>query len=145
MSPIRLLYGKTLRMMTAAIVVGVLLLAVVLRVCRDIKKHRRKIEDLLGKREPLSDECLRVEFGAGIEEWPEQLRALKDVAKALSVCHAQLRPEDDLSFLSTSHELSGDKLLEFEFFIKRHATTKDSLGNVRDVGGLIRLLAQLGY
>ena len=90
-------------------------------------------------------ERLRVEFGAGIEEWPEQLRALKDVAKALSLCHAQLRPEDDLSFLSTSHELSGDKLLEFECFIKRHAAAKDSLGDVRDVGGLIRLLAQLGY
>ena len=132
--------------MTAAIVAGVLLLlAVGLRVCRGIKKHRRKIDDLLGKREPLSDERLRVEFGASIEEWPAQLRALKDVAKALSVCHAQLRPEDDLSFLSTSHELSGDRLLEFEYFIKRHAAAKDSLGNVRDAGGLIRLLAQLGY
>ena len=133
-------------MKTAAIVVGaLLLLAIEIRVWRDIKEHRQKIEDLINKREPLSDECLRVEFGVGIDEWPAQLRALKDVAKALSVCHAQLRPEDDLSFLSTSHELSADKLLEFEYFIKHHVTAGDNLGDVRDVGGLIRLLAQLGY
>ena len=133
-------------MMRAARVVGVLLLlAVVLRVCRDIKKHGRKIEDLLGKREPLSDECLRVEFGAGIDEWPEQLRALKDVAKALSLPYAQLRPADDLTFLSENHELSGDRLLEFEYFIMKHAKEKGDLESVRDVAGLIRRLAQLGY
>ena len=134
------------RMETALMVLCLfLLLAVGWRIGREVRAHRRQIESVVNSREKLSDDALREVFQAGAAEWAAQLRALKDVAGALSLCYARLRPEDDLGFLSNQHALSGDALLEFEHFIVQRAKGKDGLPDVRNVGELIRLLAQLGY
>ncbi|MBR4877249.1 MAG: hypothetical protein IKU14_06030 [Rhodocyclaceae bacterium] len=112
---------------------------------RAVRAHRRQIERVVNSREKLADDLLREQFQAEAAEWAAQLRALKDVAKALSLCYARLRPEDDLGFLANQHALSGDALLEFEHFIARRAKGKDGFAQVRNVGDLVRLLAQLGY
>ena len=131
-------------MKTAAMLVALFLL---LTWCfgRAVRAHRRQIEKVVNSREKLADDLLREQFQAEAAEWAAQLRALKDVAKALSLCYARLRPEDDLGFLANQHALSGDALLEFEHFIARRAKGKDGFAQVRNVGDLVRLLAQLGY
>ena len=120
-------------------------LAVGVRVGREVRARRHQVEEAVGGREKLADDLLRATFGASRAEWPAQLRALRDVGEALSLCYAQLRPEDDVGFLANQHELSGDALLEFEHFIARRAKGKDGFAQVRNVGDLVRLLAQLGY
>lgn len=120
-------------------------LAVGVRVGREVRARRHQVEEAVGGREKLADDLLRATFGASRAEWPAQLRALRDVGEALSLCYAQLRPEDDVGFLANPHELSGDALLELEHFIVQRAKGKDGLPDIRNVGELIRVLAQLGY
>ncbi|MBQ9578649.1 MAG: hypothetical protein IJR28_03855 [Ottowia sp.] len=112
---------------------------------RDIRRRRRHIEGIVNARANFSDSALRAEFGAQAHEWPQQKRALHDIARALSLPAAKLRADDDAAFLEAQHWCINDRLLEFEWFIAHRASGKTARGSVTTLGQLVRLLAQLGY
>ncbi len=116
----------------------------------DARRRRRRILKALNAREDFADPRMRAEFGASLDEWGAQQRALHDIAHTLKLPAAKLRAGDALDFLTNQNWHMNDALLEFEFFIKQniHRAVPENIPprhTLETLGQLVRLLAQLGY
>ena len=126
-------------MQKAVVIIGISIsIAVGILLWLEGNRNKSSFKKLINKRDELSDELLRLEFGSNYAEWPTQLDVIKKLAVVLSLNYRKLRPKDRLSCLANTHRFSGDRLLEFELII-----LKNNLGNIDTVGELTRKISKI--